>query len=169
MLAANENNALWQALFILFARAEKNSVSCSRTGELVVRLIWALSGWGSRLYSLVGGIAPCSGDNYTVYCLPWGAHWTLISTQLSTLSITFILWHHKKKDQVHICCKALVLKCFLLSHDLLKYMYISIKLYLLQIGCPKISEWDLEIACCHALYCLLMVPWFVYMSSCWVC
>ncbi len=29
-----------------------------------------LTGWGSRLYSLVGGIKPCSGDNYTVYCLP---------------------------------------------------------------------------------------------------
>lgn len=32
----------------------------------------ALSEWGSRLYSCGVVILPCSGDNYTIYCLPWG-------------------------------------------------------------------------------------------------
>lgn len=29
--------------------------------------------WGSRLYSCRVVILPCFGDNYTIYCLPWGA------------------------------------------------------------------------------------------------
>lgn len=39
---------------------------------------WTLPGWGSRLYSLVGGTPPFIGDNYTVYCLPWGARYSLV-------------------------------------------------------------------------------------------
>lgn len=53
----------------------------SSISKCLVCLTWVLSGWGSRLYSLVGGTAPCWGDNYTVYCLPWGAHWTIMDVQ----------------------------------------------------------------------------------------
>lgn len=36
----------------------------------------SLSEWGSRLYSCRVVILPCSGDNYTIYCLPWGVKQT---------------------------------------------------------------------------------------------
>lgn len=42
---------------------------------------WALaslSEWGSRLYSCRVVILPCSGDNYTIYCLPWGVKQTAL-------------------------------------------------------------------------------------------
>lgn len=63
---------------------------CSLTGEHGVCLIWTQSEWGSRLYSLVGGTAPCSGDNYTVYCLPWGAPWTLVNIQPTSIAKCYL-------------------------------------------------------------------------------
>lgn len=60
---------------LLFGRPDHTHTLVSAPGLLLV--IWAVSGWGSRLYSLVGGTAPRSGDNYTVYCLPGQTHSTL--------------------------------------------------------------------------------------------
>lgn len=65
-----------------------------------VTKIWALTGWGSRLYSLVAGIAPCSGDNYTVYCLPWGGHYS--PTTSSTTPEKLCLFCDEEKENTSI-------------------------------------------------------------------
>lgn len=152
---SNQHNTLWQALFVFFPVLEQvKEVSCSRTGcERVACLIWALSGWGSRLYSLVGGIAACSGDNYTVYCLPWGVRWTLIN-----LRHTLTAEHHiyseifREKNRWYVLLKvsdALIEAVKLVSQ---KYVNISIKSCLPQISCPIIRESDLDFVCRHLLH-----------------
>lgn len=81
---SNKNISLQQPIVIEYSWFP----SFVRAGDLCnvrridANLFWirALSGWGSRLYSLVGGIAR-SGDNYTVYCLPWGAHCALLNNR----------------------------------------------------------------------------------------
>lgn len=89
-------------------------------------LIWALSGWGSRLYSLVGGIAPCSGDNYTVYCLPWGAHWTLMNVHHTLRLSIYSYTTSGEKNNVYVCCYRLVMHWLKLSNELLKkYVYLN--------------------------------------------
>lgn len=70
---------------------------------------WALTGWGSRLYSLVAGIAPCSGDNYTVYCLPWGGHWTPTTSSTTPEKLRLFCDKEKKK---HFNSKALLCEVF---------------------------------------------------------
>lgn len=77
--------------------SSRHSGAQSRHTHPRSRTIWALSGWGSRLYSLVGGTAPCSGDNYTVYCLPGQTHSTLkiqrlIGVKLMWLITAFVLF-----------------------------------------------------------------------------
>lgn len=133
-----------------------NAVSCCLTQrERVVCLIWALSGWGSRLYSLVGGTAPCSGDNYTVYCLPWGAPWTLLNG--ATL---------KAKDHIYswipgnmMGCSALTMHWLNLSNGWLK-KYEHLNKVILASHRVSESQW-MRACCCLSPAEILMVWLFL--------
>lgn len=73
--------------------------------ELFAEVCASLSEWGSRLYSCRVVILPCSGDNYTIYCLPWGVKQTALPAVSRGLKI---LMEWKQIDQG---CKASVPEC----------------------------------------------------------